>query len=370
MALRYQEIKKSMLENILTMQPHAKIASRNELCKLYLSTRTTVDKAVQGLLDEGYLYSRNGSGTYVADFTIRQTNIKRDVINIGVLLSHIMRNDFHGTLCGIEKEMSKRGINVIICNTDNVAEKQLSYLKYLINSGVRGLIIVPVRYANDVFDSESQMALSSSNIPVVFCNRKINGLDYPLVTANDYYGGYLATRHLIEMGYRNIAYIAPFQYETSLSRYQGYLAALRESQIEYRSDLVKITNSEKPVECGYELAFELLSDVLDVDGIFCFNDRTARGVVQALSDKELKVSEDIGIVGYDDSDPLYDLSAKGLTSVDRNKYDIGKRAAEILFSQIISPNRVADKYTIFNPILSVRDSCKGHIISFKDQKEG
>jgi DNA-binding LacI/PurR family transcriptional regulator len=368
MALRYQEIKELILENVLNMQPHTKIASRNELCKSYLSTRTTIDKAIQELLNDGYLYSKNGSGTYVADFTIKQTNFKRDVMNIGVLLPDIMKGDYPGILCSIEDEMGKRGINVVICNTENIAEKQLSYLKRLINSGVRGLIIVPVQNANEVFNPESQIVLASCNIPVVFCNRKINGLDYPLVSANDFYGGYLATRHMIEMGYRNIAYISSISYETSLSRYLGYLAALRESGIEYRNKYVKITNSGATVDCAYELAFELLSDVPDVHGILCLNDRTARGVSQAVSDKGLKVSDDVGVVGYDNSDEC-DLPATKLTSVDRNKYEIGRMAAKILYSQIISPNTVVDKYTIFNPTLFVRDSCKGRMISLRDQKE-
>lgn len=357
MAYRYNEVMDLLLEDIKMLEPHTKLQSRPALCQKYLSTRTTIDRAISQLIGEGYLYSVGGSGTYVSDMGIEQNiNLDKEVSNWGVILPDVMSDTYPGILRGIEDFAQSKGINILICNSDNNEKKQYSYFVRLMASNVKGLVIIPAISIGN--GSAPYSYLQNSKIPFVFCNRPVPGVNAPLVCSNDFYGGYIATKKLIAKGYRKICYFAKTIYKTSTDRYQGYVAALNEEGLVADNSLVSLKAEGTSFEVGYRVLSSLISQKKDFDSVFCFNDAIAEGVIRAIQDNGLLVSDDIGVIGYDNTS-ICDKMQPRLTSVSYKTYEIGWKAAEVLFK--LNEGTVAENETffIFQPALIERDSCAG-----------
>lgn len=356
--LLYMQVKQEIKNKLLTLKTNERLPSRNELIKEYNVTRTTVDRAISELIGEGYLYTKDGSGTYKKeDPDLDPISLgSSSVDSWGVILPDIMHNTYPGILRGVEDVASKSGINVVICNTDNLIEKENKYIYKLIDSKVRGVIIIP-GIIGEGSNCEAYNRLKEMDIPFVLCNRGATGVEAPMVLSNNFYGALLATQHLLSQGYRNIAYISRPMYSTSLDRYQGYITALSQKGIPVRGDYVifeKTFEEEKP---GYESARALLRTHPELDAVFCFNDEVAQGVYKAMEEGGRRVGMDTGIVGYDDTDICEAFPAK-LSSVKFKTYEIGSIAARILLKirhgEAVPPNKIV----ILQPELEIRDSSR------------
>lgn len=357
MAFRYNEIMDLLLEDIKMLEPHTKLQSRPALCQKYLTTRTTIDRAISQLIGEGYLYSIGGSGTYVSDMGIENSiNLDKAVSNWGVILPDVMSDTYPGILRGIEDFAQSKNINILICNSDNDEKKQYSYFVRLMASNVKGLVIIPA--ISNSNNSAMYSYLQNSKVPFVFCNRTVPGVSAPLVSSNDFYGGYIATKKLIEKGYRKICYFAKTMYKTSADRYQGYVAALNEEGLEADNSLVFLKAEGTSFEAGYSTLSSLIRSKKDFDSVFCFNDAIAEGAIKAIQDNGLLVSDDIGVIGYDNTS-ICDKMQPRLTSVSYKTYEIGVKAAEILFGLNEGGSSENEAFFIFQPALIERDSCAG-----------
>lgn len=354
----YEKIRNELIEKINDLSPHERIPSRNALCREFLVTRTTVDRAIDELVSSGYLYSVMGSGTFVADLAANGTKLNLGDKNIGVLLPDITADTYPEILRGIQDTADKYGVSIVACNTDNQSEKQASIVRRLINSKVDGLIIIPAINSNA--DYALCHLLEESSVPYAFCNRNIGGVTSPCICSNDFYGSFLATSHLIEQGYRRIAYLSAMFYKTSMDRYQGYIAALSRSGREIDEALILIGEATDPSrqEGAGQLLKALLQKDGSVDAVVCFNDRVACDAMEAIQSLGLRVSEDIGLVGYDNTNVCNLLPIK-LTSMDYRNYEIGRCAATTLHRMINEPGFTARRITTFEPRIVVRDSCKG-----------
>lgn len=353
--LRYQDIKLKVKDELSKMKPSDKLPSRTYLCKKLDTTRATLDKAIKELESEGYLVSKKGSGTYVTDLITDQIKYEG---NWGVIIPNIMDDIYPGIVCGIEDAAQKYGASITLCNSNNDPNKQELYIKRLIQSGVSGFIIVPV-VTNDMHENyRLYRQLKESNIPFVFCNRSVDGIDVPVVSSNSFYGGYIATRHLIEKGYRNIAFIARKKYRTTIERCHGYISALVENGMEVNHNNIILQCKESSEPSGYAEMIRILESGDKVDAVFCFNDKVARGVYKALNDMKISISKEIGLIGYDNEDFCEKTTPK-LTSVSYKNIEIGGKAAEILWKMINNKPLPDFNYYLFQPEIVVRESCKG-----------
>ncbi len=357
----YEKIRNDLILKINDLPPHERIPSRNALCNEFLVTRTTIDRAIDELVKSGYLYSVMGSGTFVADLSANGMKLGVGDKNFGVLLPDITADTYPEILRGVQDTADRYGVSIVACNTDNKSEKQESIVRRLINSKVDGLIIIPAINSNA--DYALYHLLEDSYVPYVFCNRNIGGVNSPCICSNDFYGSFLATSHLIERGYRRIAYLSAMFYKTSMDRYQGYIAALSQNGREIDEALILIGETTDPSrqECAGQLLKALLLKDRSVDAVVCFNDRVACDAMEAIQSIGLRVSEDIGLVGYDNTSVCNLLPIK-LTSMDYRNYEIGQCAATTLHRMISEPGFVARRITTFEPRIVVRDSCRGPVL--------
>jgi DNA-binding LacI/PurR family transcriptional regulator len=356
--LRYKEIKNMLLAEITKLKSDDRLPSRPELCKRLDTAKATLDKAINELVAEGVLYSKNGSGTYVVG-----TNDDLSVIqhkgSWGVIVRDVTETFYAKIVRGVENVAQSYGINLILCNSDSDFDKQEQYIKRLKHSGgVSGIIIFPILSQNLQENHRLYSQLNELKIPFVFCNRNVEGINAPVVTSNNFYGGYIATKHLLEKGYRNIAYISHEKVRASVDRCQGYMTALIENGIEINRKIITMEDQSQEQPYGYESMKKILATDQMVDAVFCLNDKTVYGVYRAIADAGLKVSDDIGVVGYDDTD-ICEKSIPRITSVAYKNLEIGTKAAEVLY-RLINKEELSDcEFYLFQPEVVVRDSCLG-----------
>lgn len=352
---RYLEIKDELIKMIAEMKPGQPLPSRPHLCDKLETTRTTLDRAMQELEKEGVVYSKTGSGTYVIGILKGKVD---KVENWGVIVPSISEEIYSLLARGIENIACHRGANIILCNSDNDPEKQKCYIKRLLLAGVSGFIIVPIISYNVEISNILYGTLLKSNIPFVLCNRSVEGIHAPTVRSNDFYGGYIATKHLISKGYCSIAYIAQTIYSVSIERCQGYISALMENGYEIDRSMVIIPYEERK-NGVYENMKQLLSQEKKPDAVFCFNDKVAVNVCRAVQDMGRKVSEEVGIIGYDNN--IYaSVNHPPITTISFKSMEIGEKAAEILV-KLIRGEKLNSNFNeyLYQPSIVERESCLG-----------
>lgn len=350
------EIKDRLREMIANALPHTKLKSRAKLAEEFGSNKTTVDRAISELIGEGVLYAKDKSGTYVSELADRKSVAgSRPTEAWAVLIPNITDDTYPGIFRGIEDVALANGKYVMLCNTDNDEKMQNQYITKLLGTMIEGLIIIPAIWGDG--SVKSFWTLRQHKIPFVLCNRDIYSLNAPCVKSNNFYGGYLATKHLIENGCKNIAYISGPVYVSSSERYQGYLAALLEFGIAPQERYVVCDENGELLHRGYELTRLLLTRSPEIDGIFCFNDSMAVNALTACGDMGRSVGNDIAVIGYDNTNVCEQLPVK-LTSVDFQNYKIGEAAANYLLAMLGNSTNAMNKKTVLQPQLVIRQSCK------------
>lgn len=349
--LKWQQVKQDILELISRTPSDVPLPSRTKMVEMFNTARTTVDKAVDELTKEGILYSMRGSGTYVAE---QYASRKAGAPSWAVVLPNILSDTYPGILRGVEDVASRNAINVIICNTENSTAKESTYIRNLINSDVKGVIIIPAMNGDSDFTAFSH--LQQHRIPLVFCNRFLSNVSAPFVGSNSFYGGLIATGHLISQGYRNIAYVSLPVYSTSFDRYQGYEAAFCSAGIPLKNEYVLFCNSPDKDRVGYNETTGLLRSHPEIDAIFAFNDSIAVNCYQAIVDLGLTPGKDIGLVGYDNT-KICEIPSVHISSIQFKTYEIGKQAAEILLD--MNSGKIDENsypHIVFMPELVIRDT--------------
>lgn len=351
---RYQKVKHDLLQEIRHMAPDSRLKSRPQLVKQYDVTRTTIDKAISELIGEGYLYAKNGSGTYVSQGKETETEIMFPSASWGVIIPDIRKDVYPGMVRGIEDVANRYNVNVIIGNTDYEMDKQDEYISKFIRSGIGGLIIVPTIHESGRITMFTEAR--AAGVPIVFCNRGVSGFEAPLVLSNDFYGEYIAAKYAIGSGYRRIAFLARYWYSTSRARLQGYLSAMTEHGI-VPEEIYYSYNGQDKIDVE-KAAEELLTRPERPDAIMCFNDNIAEIVYRVAERLGIAIGSDLGLIGYDNTALCEQLPVK-LTSVSFKTYEIGENAANLLLD-ITNGRQVSEKkMVVLQPELVVRQSCLG-----------
>ena len=360
--LRYKEIKYQIEQMISYMHANEPLPSRESLCHSLDTTRATLHKAISELSREGKLYTRGGSGTYVAGTHGTIVNKNRF---IGLIIPHSDPN-YRDLIRGVEAYLQSQDINLVLSYTDGDIEKQSLCITRMLQSGVSGLIVVPAYCMDITRDYVLFSRLEQQHMPVVFCYRGIEGVSrIPLVTYNNFYLAWMATKHLIAKGYKHITYVAQFLLRTTLDRYQGYLAAMMEEGLEIdRSAIIfdAVQNDHKPL--AYYETLNMLQTHPEIDAILCNADSIAEGVFQAIHDNGRIVSQDIGVISINNDTTRCNMLHPALTSVGGPNQLVGEKAAQMLLKIIHGESPQAPLF-LFQSKLYERESCLGPSIDNK-----
>lgn len=186
-------------------------------------------------------------------------------------------------------------------------------------------------------------------------NDEQNG-KFPSVTIDNEKATYEATKHLIDKGMKQIAFIGV---EGDLNnawgkRYKGYQVALKDAKIEVKEELTFFKNLK--VKTGYDAILNMIENGQEIDGIICASDEIAMGAINALRDKGIRVPEDISVMGFSDIDLAHAFYPK-LTTVSQPMYDMGSIAMRMLI-KIINNKPLDQEHFVLEHNLIERDSCK------------
>jgi LacI family transcriptional regulator len=256
---------------------------------------------------------------------------------------------FDEVMRGIEYAALENNYKVVLLHSGYDCNKELQYVDLLHIERVDGVIWIP---ATDNFEALER--LNRYEIPTVIFDRGHSRSNTPAVIADNFYGGYLATQHLVQLGHRRIGCIArPVELSHSQGRLEGYKAALRDYGIPFNPAL--IAKGGFRLENGKQAFTDLLRLSEPPTAIFAYNDIMAIGALRGAYEIGLKVPDDFSIVGFDDIVQAA-FTCPALTTVFQDKFEMGMRGVHLLLSLI---NKETPESTICTPVevrLVVRES--------------
>ena len=248
----------------------------------------------------------------------------------------------------IEDEAFKKGYSVFLCNTELDTQRELFYVDVLSKKQVDGIVFVA---AGDQADSLE--FLVGRNMPVVMIDREVPSVEVDAVLTDNQLGGYLATRHLLELGHQRIACISgPSSITPSAERMIGYRKALEEAGLPYDEKL--ILRGDYHAQSGMEITHSILKMNPRPTAIFALNDLMALGALRAAAEDGCTVPGDLAVVGYDDLE-IARFTNPPLTTIAQPKKEIGIKAIELLVDRISRKDRSPSRL-VLPPELIVRRS--------------
>jgi LacI family transcriptional regulator len=247
---------------------------------------------------------------------------------IGVVIPEIVHFFFSTVISGIEDIAYDAGYNVIVSQSNESYDREVTDVKALFNSRVDGMIASISRETKDYSHFES---LYQRGMPLVFFDRVCDSLDTHRVVVDDYEGALEATEHLIEQGCTRIAHLAgPANLMISQNRMQGYKDALIKHGMPIEESLIVRCDSGTQEEAR-EVTTKLISQ--KPDAIFANNDIAALGAMLAIKGAGLNIPKDIALVGFSNWQ-ITTLTDPALTTVDQPGFEMGQEAAKLLIRQI------------------------------------
>lgn len=284
--------------------------------------------------------------------------VKRETKTIGVCISDISNPFYPPLVRGVENTINKFHYNLLLCNTDEDAEKEEVYLKLMLEKRVDGLIIAPTGQGISYLKE-----FVKRNIPVVFIDRKIESIPADTVCTDNIQGAFSAVEHLIKLGHKRVAMIAGLKdITTTQERIQGYLKALKAYNLEANDSL--IAEGYSKIEGGMTATEALFKLNSPPTAIFSSNNLMTLGALVFLKKLGKNVPQDVAIIGFDDLEWAEALDPP-LTVVSQPTYTIGTTAAQLLIQRLLREGPIKKQNIVLKPELIIRRSCG---FSYKELK--
>lgn len=287
----------------------------------------------------------------VAELGYRPSRVARSLrtrrSRVWALLISDIRNPFFTDMVrGVEDVAYAAGYSLILCNNEEDAAKEASYIELAIAENTAGVILTPTSVGTSV------APLLEARIPVVVADRGL-AADVDSVTIDNVAGAEQAVRHLLGGGYRRIGgIIGPTRTSTGADRYAGYCRAIESSGLSLDESLVRFADFR---EAGGRAAMEeLLALAEPPDAVFAANNLMSIGALHAIAAAGLAIPDQIAMVGFDDMSWVT-LLRPPLTTVAQPTYDLGAETARLLQSRIDGYSGAARRVTLA-PTLRIRGS--------------
>ena len=265
---------------------------------------------------------------YRPDAFARSLRSRRSDI-IGIMVFDISDPFCTLILQGIQQTLQPTTYLPIIMDAHNELKQFERYLQMLLERRLEGLIVV----ANWLFiDIKPLIDVEREQIPTVLVGQEMPFGSMSSVMVDNEAGGYLALKHLYELGHRDIAIVrGPPQLPDSHKRWAGMKRFAKEMRLKLRKEwIVELPDASDPntgFEEGRRIAETLLTGKKKFSAIIAFDDLTALGTIRALRKAGLRVPEDCSVIGFDDV-PNASLTSPALTTIQQPMTEMGKMAAD------------------------------------------
>ena len=275
--------------------------------------------------------------------------------SIGIIVCEIANNFFSQAINGIESVAYKKGYYVIISQSHESYEREVSNAQYLASRSVDGLL---VSLSTETTDLSHLKKLHEKGLPIVFFDRITEEMQTHKVIANNFNGAYQATEHLLRSGFKRIAHVTISPHlSITKERLAGYKAALADNGVPFDDSLVKYCKYGGLIISETEQAIDALLHLpKKVDAIVAASDKLSTGCLTALAKKNIKIPDDMALVGFTNS-PLTEVFHPSMTSVRQPAFEMGQVAMEMLIQIIESRRPVTEFETrVLNTELTIRAS--------------
>jgi len=300
----------------------------------------TVERVRNAMRELGY------DEDLISPFKYNQ-NLKTVLVDVGDIT-----NDFLAKVTlSIHNVLYANGYNTILCNSNFNSELEIRRMHDAIKARYAGIIMVTAVESDQLIEFLEQ----TKTIPIVFVNRYVSCLDLDVVRCDNYQGGYMAGRYLIDNGHRKIAFLGSRKDSIiTRDRLRGFAFAMQDSSLQLSDEDIYYGDNTR--SSGRKFASKLFENNSGHTAIFATNDYMAAGVAHYLYDIGKDIPEDFSIICFDDS-PLVGADSLDITSVSCDPFQMGESAAETFLKRISNPQ--GEKVRIvYSPHYTIRSSVK------------
>ncbi len=250
--------------------------------------------------------------------TKKRTNI------IGVITPSIMHPFFGKVINYLEQFAVENKYKIMLCNSYHQKDKEIEYIEMLKSNKVAGIVL-----CSRTIDIDSFLDLS---LPVVTIERYV-GSGISVVECDNYMGGELATKHLINCGCKNIIHISGIKdiHMPADNRNVAFVDVCKKYNINHK---VFHTEEEQFQSMDYsEFIQKIFSENYNIDGVFASSDVIAAQVIQVCNKNNIKIPDDLKLVGFDDTDIAY-LTTPMLTTIKQPVEQMCQHAIDIIIKSL------------------------------------
>lgn len=283
---------------------------------------------------------------------IAMSMVKKTTKTIGLVLPDISNIYFSELAKQIEQECYALGYNMLYGNTQDRASRDIEYINIFLDRNVDAIIMV-LSNTIDKHLAEIESIINSTDTPILILDRKILANKCTNVLVNQKLGGYIATKHLIDLGHTSIGCISgPTNTYSGEERLEGYKTAMADHDIPIRPELIVEGNYHR--ESGMKALPSLLGQ--GVTAIFACNDMMALGVYKQAVNYNISIPQDLSVIGFDDIF-IADSLIPPLSSIAQPSARLAKVVVEQALAAINDPDH-KNEVIVFDPILMIRGSTK------------
>lgn len=332
MASKYKVLADRLREAIYAQEwkNGGRLPTEAELCARFSVSRQTVRSALHLLTEEGLVSARRGSGTYVTGRSPGSA-----VRQVAVVTSFLDDYIFPSILHDAQSVFADHGFSILVFATENQVSREREILIRLLKQPVSGILVEGSKTALPSPNSDLYQRLRRSGVPMVFLHGAYAELaDIPCVSDDNYGGGYMLARYLIDRGHRAIGGIFKSDDVQGPQRYHGSVSAIRDRGVPifdrrfcWYDTQDRLEMLERPD--GPLLRRFLTERLADASAIICYNDEVAFHLIRQLLAIDKRVPEDVAVVSFDNS-YYSQIGPIHITSLWHRRSRMGRVAAEEL----------------------------------------
>ena len=261
-------------------------------------------------------------------------NLKnRKTKTIGVIIPNILNSFFAKVFSGIEKVADQKGYNVIMCISNESLEKEVHTLEMLSNGTIDGFILSVSEEAQKLNEYNHFSEIINEGTPIVMFDRIAEGINCDKVIVDDFDSSYNATKHLVNLGCKNIALVSSIDnLSVGKLRAEGYLKAMHDSNIPINEKIILRFDSPTGLNEKIAIAFEENT----IDGVFAIEESDSVAALKTALKKGFQIPEKLSIIGFADGILASRRLSPSLTTVSQHGIEIGEAAAKLLINRLES----------------------------------
>lgn len=363
-ALIVENIKEQIVDKGVWTQG-MRIPAERELSKSFEVSRNTIRKAISVLINEGYLFSEVGRGTFVNSkkFWGEKNKINKAKL-VGVIITDVKFDFGKKIIRGIEDYLQKRGYSLILCQDHSNIEKTHKYVNTLIEHDIKGVILDPVLTENYLEgNTELLKIFEREQIPLVLIDREIPGIKNNAIITNNEEISFKAAKYLLQNNHRKIVVLRNDS-NVFLKRLRGIERAYKQNKIPFSNCKDIVLKMHDDIHKDTEILASILKNLSDYTAIFSLNEYFGKVMLRTFSKLKKSVPEEVSFITFDHPQDSY-LENGAITYVEQPLFKMGTKAAQVVID-LIENKKNAVSQTIIKSKLIIGRSVKSFLLSSKD----